>query len=199
MHSLNSDNVQSIISVPLAKFIHITEGENASGQAKFEGSIPEYLARCRATVNLIKDAEEQGSLKPGMEIIEPAFDSAGVVMAYVAADRGYNLTLTVPETMNYDSRKILADLGANVILTSATEGQNGAIKRAEEIASAEPQRCFLARKFKSFLAATPENEIRNGSGGIISVSVSSEKTSGTITGQSRYTQHIKGKHFFTAT
>ena len=133
-----------------------------------------------------------------MEIIEPAFDSTSVAMAYVAADRGYDLTLTVPETMSYDSRKILADLGANVILTSATEGQKGAIKRAEEIASAEPQRCFLARKFKSTLTTTPENEIRNGSGGIINVSVSGVGTGGNITCVSRYTQHIRGKQFYPA-
>ncbi len=198
MQSIISDNVQRNSSRSLVKYIHITEGEKSSGQATFEGSISDYLVKYRTTVGIIKDAEEQGILKQGMEIIEPAFDSTSVAIAFVAADRGYKLTLTVPETMSYESRKILADLGANVILTSAAEGQKGAIKRAEEIASVEPQRCFLIQKFKSFLAVTPEKEIRNGSGGRINVSVSGVGTDGNITGVSRYTQHIKGKQCYPA-
>jgi len=203
MRSVNSDNSQTINGTPFVRFIHITEGEKATGQAAFEGSIPDYLARCQTTVKLIKDAEEQGALKPGMEIIEPVFDSTGVALAYVAADRGYNLTLTVPESMSYDRRKILAALGANVILTSATEGRTGAIKRAEEIVSAEPQKCFLSRKFKRPASteshtATSEVESGNDSAGIIHVSVSGAITGGSSVGVSCYTQQIKGKLFYSS-
>ena len=89
MHSTGSENSQKNRNTSPVKFIHITEGEKASGQATFEGSISDYLIKCRSTVGIFKAAEEQGVLKPGMEIIEPAFDCAGVIIAYVAADRGY--------------------------------------------------------------------------------------------------------------
>lgn len=148
MHSMNDDNLQTICCSPSVKFIHITEGEKATGQANFEGNISDYLVKCRTTIKLIKDAEEKGALKPGMEIIESAFGSNSVAIAYAAADRGYNLTLTMPETMSYDRRKVLVALGAKLILTSAIEGQRGAIKRAVEIAFADPQRCFLPQKFE---------------------------------------------------
>ncbi|MFZ4857484.1 MAG: pyridoxal-phosphate dependent enzyme [Desulfuromonadaceae bacterium] len=174
-----------------------------SGQTTFEGSISDYLIKCRSTVEIFKAAEEQGVLKAGMEIIEPAFDCAGVIMAYVAADRGYNLTLTIPETMSYGRRKILAALGANVILTSAIEGQKGAIKRAEEIASAEPQKCFLSHRFNNqdsskIQTATPANVIRNDSCGIINVSVSGVSSCSTVPRVSRYTQRIRGRQFYSA-
>jgi len=198
MHSLCSENSQKISSSPPVKFIHITEGKSTSGQATFEGSISDYLAKYRSTVEVFKAAEEQGVLKSGMEIIGPAIDSTSVAMAYVAADRGYNLTLTVPETMSCDNRKILAALGANVILTSATEGQEGAIKKAEEIVSAEPRRCFMAWRLKhsdnnTIHTVAQEQKTSDRSAGIINISVSAERTSDTITGVSRYTQHIRGK------
>jgi cysteine synthase A len=198
MTTINSEN--PLNNSDSVRFLHITEGKNATGQAKFEGSIPDYLAKYRATINLIKDAEERGSLKPGMEIIEPALDSTGVVMAYVAADRGYNLTLTVPETMSPDHISVLSELGAKLILTSATEGQKGAIKRAEEITAAEPHKYFMVWKFNSpditaIHTTTRQHETIERDAGIINISVSSERTSGTFTGVSRYTQNIKGNIF----
>ena len=151
----------------------------------------------RATAGIIKEAEEQGILKLGMEIIGSAIDCSCVAMAYVAADRGYDLTLTVSETMSCENRKILAALGANLILTSAKEGNNAAIKKAEEIASAEPQRCFLAGIFESTITTAPDEKIRNASGGRINVTVSADVfSSGRIRGASRYTQHIKGRQLY---
>ena len=196
-----SDNVQSDMSnrsLPSVKFIHITEGTKATGQAKFGGNIPDYLIKCRTTVNLIKAAEDQGALKPGMEIIEPAFGSSGVILACIAADRGYILTLTMPETLSYDRRKVLAELGANLHLTPADEGQKGAIKRAEEIASAEPQKYFLPLKFVCLNCMWDhmdivEPELSDNSGGTIHISLSEVATVDTINGVSRFSRRIKGK------
>ena len=194
MHSAHTDASQASSRQPLAKFIHITEGAHASGQARFEGSIPDYLAKYRTTVNLIKSAEEQGRLIPGMEIVASVRGNARLALAFVAADRGYNLTLTAPETLSSDRRKVLADLGANLDLTPAAEGQHGAVKRAEELASAEPQKYFIPQNYISLDSAvnSAESELQNETGATISISLSEVATVETIIGVSRVSQCIKG-------
>ncbi len=194
MHSVHSDSLQTSNRSSLAKFIHITEGAHATGQARFEGSIPDYLIKYRTTVNLIKNAEEQGRLIPGMEIVASASGSSRLALAYVAADRGYNLTLTAPETLSSDRRKVLADLGANLDLTPAAEGQKGAIKRAEELASAGPQKYFIPQHYTSpeSTADSAESELQNEEGAIINISLSEVATVDTINGVSRISQCIKG-------
>ncbi len=197
MSNIYSDNSQALSSAPL-RYLHITESLKTTGQATFEGSISAYMTNCRTTVNFIKDAEERGILKSGMKIIEPAFDYTGLALAYVAANRGYHLTLTIPETSNIDCRMVLSALGANLILTASAEGLKGAIKRAEEIVSAEPHRYFLPHKFKSqgitkIYIGTAEPEIGIDARGTIQVSISEVGTSDTMSGVSSYTQHIKGK------
>ena len=198
MSKIYSDNSQSIGNTPLIKLNHVTEGSKATILAKIEARNPAYSVKCRIGANLIWDAEKRGVLKPGVEIIEPTSGNTGIALAYVAAARGYKLTLTMPETMSIERRRVLAALGANLILTPGAEGMKGAINRAEEMAAAEPQKYFLPQQFKN--PANPEihekttgPEIWNDTDGAVDVFVSGVGTGGTITGVSRYIKNSKGK------
>jgi cysteine synthase A len=198
MSKIYADNSQSIGNTPLIRLNHITEGAKATVLAKIEARNPAYSVKCRIGANMIWDAEKRGVLKPGVEIIEPTSGNTGIALAYVAAARGYKLTLTMPETMSIERRRVLAALGANLILTPGAEGMKGAINRAEEIAAAEPQKYFLPQQFKN--PANPEihekttgPEIWNDTDGAIDVFVSGVGTGGTITGVSRYIKNTKGK------
>ena len=198
MSKIYADNSQSIGNTPLVKLNRIAEGAKATILAKVEGRNPAYSVKCRIGANLIWDAEKRGVLKPGVEIIEPTSGNTGIALAYVAAARGYKLTLTMPETMSIERRRILAALGAQLIRTPGAEGMKGAIARAEEIAAAEPQKYFLPQQFKN--PANPEihekttgPEIWNDTDGAIDVLVAGVGTGGTITGISRYIKNTKGK------
>jgi len=198
MSKIYADNSQSIGNTPLIKLNHITEGAKATVLAKIEARNPAYSVKCRIGANMIWDAEKRGVLKPGVEIIEPTSGNTGIALAYVAAARGYKLTLTMPETMSIERRRVLAALGANLILTPGAEGMKGAINRAEEIAAAEPQKYFLPQQFKN--PANPEihekttgPEIWNDTDGAVDVFVSGVGTGGTITGVSRYIKNTMGK------
>jgi cysteine synthase A len=193
-----ADNSQSIGNTPLVKLNHVIGNAKATILAKVEGRNPAYSVKCRIGANLIWDAEKRGVLKQGVEIIEPTSGNTGIALAYVAAARGYKLTLTMPETMSIERRRVLAALGANLILTPGAEGMKGAINRAEEIAAAEPNKYFLPQQFKN--PANPEihekttgPEIWNDTDGAIDVLVSGVGTGGTITGISRYIKNSKGK------
>jgi len=147
---------------------------------------------------MIWDAEKRGILKPGVEIIEPTSGNTGIALAYVAAARGYRLTLTMPETMSIERRKVLAALGANLILTPGSEGMKGAISRAEAMAAAEPAKYYLPQQFKN--PANPEihelttgPEIWDDTDGGVDVLVAGVGTGGTITGISRYIKNTRGK------
>jgi len=198
MAPIFSDNSQSIGNTPLVRLNKVTDGAAATVLAKIEGRNPAYSVKCRVGANLIWDAEKREILKPGVEIIEPTSGNTGIALAYVAAARGYKLTLTMPETMSIERRRVLAALGANLILTPGSEGMKGAITRAEELAAAEPLRYFLPQQFKN--PANPQihelttgPEIWNDTDGNIDLLVSAVGTGGTISGISRYIKQQKGK------
>lgn len=198
MSRIYEDNSQSIGNTPLVRLNKITLGAGATVLAKIEGRNPAYSVKCRIGANLIWDAEERGVLKPGVEIIEPTSGNTGIALAYVAAARGYKLTLTMPETMSIERRRVLGALGANLILTPGAEGMKGAIAKAEEIAASDTARWFIPQQFKNpanpaIHEKTTGPEIWNDTDGAIDVLVSGVGTGGTITGISRYIKNTKGK------
>jgi len=191
MRRIYSDNSLSIGHTPLVRLNRIIQGAKASVLAKIEGRNPAYSVKCRIGASMIWDAEKRGLLKPGMEIVEPTSGNTGIALAYVAAARGYKLTLTMPETMSMERRKVLAAFGAAVILTPGADGMKGAVNRAEAMAGSEPGRWFLPQQFKNpanpaIHEQTTGPEIWEDAAGEMDVLVSGVGTGGTITGISRY-------------
>ncbi|MDA0285562.1 MAG: pyridoxal-phosphate dependent enzyme, partial [Planctomycetota bacterium] len=130
-----NDNSQSIGRTPLVKLNRLTEGLQATVLAKIEGRNPAYSVKCRIGAAMIWDAEASGTLKPGMEVVEPTSGNTGIALAYVCAARGYKLTLTMPDTMSLERRMMLKTFGAHLVLTPGAEGMKGAISKAEELAA----------------------------------------------------------------
>ena len=198
MSRIYQDNSESIGNTPLVKLNRVTQGAKATVLAKVEGRNPAYSVKCRIGAAMVWDAEKRGVLKPGVEIVEPTSGNTGIALAYVAAARGYKLTLTMPETMSIERRRVLAAFGANLILTPGAEGMKGAIRRAEELAASDPKRYFLPQQFKNpanpaIHEKTTGPEIWNDTDGAIDVLVSGVGTGGTITGVSRFIKNAKGK------
>lgn len=199
MSRIYADNSLSIGQTPLVKINRITSGAKASVLAKIEGRNPAYSVKCRIGANLIWDAEKRGVLKAGMEIVEPTSGNTGIALAFVAAARGYPLTLFMPETMSIERRKVLAALGATLVLTPGTEGMKGAVARAETAAAAEPRRIFLPQQFKNpanpaIHESTTGPEIWNDTDGAVDVIVSGVGTGGTLTGISRHLKNGRKKN-----
>ncbi|HOC61014.1 MAG TPA: cysteine synthase A [Smithellaceae bacterium] len=198
MKRIYEDNSQSIGNTPLVKLNRVTDGAKATVLAKIEGRNPAYSVKCRIGAAMIWDAEDKGLLKPGIEIIEPTSGNTGIALAYVAAARGYKLTLTMPETMSIERRRVLAAFGANLILTPGAEGMKGAIARAESLAVSDPQKYFLPQQFKNpanpaIHEKTTGPEIWNDTEGAIDVLVAGVGTGGTISGISRFIKNKMGK------
>lgn len=198
MSKTYDDNSQSIGNTPLIRLNRVTGNAGATVLAKIEGRNPAYSVKCRIGASMIWDAEKRGVLKPGVEIVEPTSGNTGIALAYVAAARGYALTLTMPETMSLERRRVLAAFGANLILTPGSEGMKGAISRAEEMAASDPKKYFLPQQFKNpanpaIHEQTTGPEIWEATGGNVDILVSGVGTGGTITGISRYWEKVKGK------
>ncbi len=198
MSQIYADNSESIGRTPLVRLNRLAAGLKATVLAKIEGRNPAYSVKCRIGAAMVWDAEKRGVLKPGMEIIEPTSGNTGIALAYVCAARGYPLTLTMPETMSLERRRVLAMFGARLVLTPGAEGMRGAVRRAEEIAASDPGRYFMPQQFKNpanprIHETTTGPEIWNDTGGQVDFLVSGVGTGGTITGVSRYIKKTLGR------
>src|SRR5947209_8880740 len=193
------DNSFSIGNTPLVKLNRVLDGAPVTMLAKIEGRNPAYSVKCRIGASMIWDAEERGVLKPGKELIEPTSGNTGIALAFVAAARGYPITLTMPETMSVERRKVLKALGANLILTDGAAGMKASIEKAEEMVMSDPERYVLLQQFKNpanpaIHLRTTGPEIWDDTEGAIDVLVSGVGTGGTISGVSRYIKHEKKKN-----
>lgn len=192
------DNSFSIGRTPLIKLNRVTDGAGGTVLAKVEGRNPAFSVKCRIGASMVWDAEERGLLEPGKEIVEATSGNTGIALAFVAAARGYGITLIMPDTMSLERRKVLKVLGANLILTEGAKGMKGAIARAEEVVNSDPKRYFMPQQFKNpanprIHFETTGPEIWEDTEGQVDVFVSGVGTGGTITGVSRYIKQEK-KH-----
>jgi len=191
-----SNNAESIGNTPLVRLNRVVGNAKATVLAKIEARNPTFSVKCRIGAALVNDAEERGVLKPGVTILEPTSGNTGIALAYVAAAKGYSITLTMPETMSQERRRILAGFGAHLELTPGAQGMKGAIKRAEEMKEAEPDKYFIPQQFENpanpaIHEKTTGPEIWDATGGSIDVLVSGVGTGGTISGASRFIKKHK--------
>ncbi|MDD1824604.1 cysteine synthase A [Photobacterium sp. ZSDE20] len=194
-HYIAEDNSQTIGQTPLVRLNRVSKGQVL---AKVESRNPSFSVKCRIGANMIWEAEMLGLLDESVELVEPTSGNTGIALAYVAAARGYKLTLTMPESMSLERRKLLKALGATLVLTDAVNGMKGAIERAQEIAASNPEKYLLLQQFDN--PANPEihfkttgPEIWEATQGQVDVFVSGVGTGGTITGVSRYLKQQKNK------
>ncbi|MCX5969366.1 MAG: cysteine synthase A [Cyanobacteria bacterium] len=198
MSSIYPDNSLSIGRTPLVQLNRVTEGCGARVLAKIEGRNPAYSVKCRIGAAMIWQAEKDGLLGPGKELIEPTSGNTGIALAFVAAARGIPVTLTMPETMSLERRKLLTAYGAHLVLTEGRLGMSGAIAAARELADTDPERYVLLQQFMNpanpaIHHDTTGPEIWQDTEGQVDVLVSGVGTGGTITGVSRYIKTTLGK------
>src|SRR5262252_3597191 len=149
MANTHGDNSLSIGRTPLVKLTRVTDGAKATVLGKVEGRNPAYSVKDRIGAAMIWDAEQRGVLKAGIEVVEPTSGNTGIALAFVCASRGFRLTLTMPDTMSLERRKVLAAFGANLVLTPGADGMRGAIRTAEEIVATDPARHFMPQQFSN--------------------------------------------------
>ncbi len=192
------DNSLAIGDTPMVRLNRVVGETTATVLAKIEGRNPAYSVKCRIGAAMIWDAEDKGILGNGVEIVEPTSGNTGIALAYVCAARGYKLTLTMPETMSLERRKVLKAFGANLVLTEGAKGMKGAIAEAEALVKTDPERYYMPQQFENpanpaIHEKTTGPEIWSQSDGEIDVLVSGVGTGGTITGVSRYIKNTCGK------
>ena len=199
MSKIFEDNTTTIGNTPLVKLNRVIGTENgANVYAKIEARNPSFSVKCRIGASMVWDAEEKGLLKPGKEIVEPTSGNTGIALAFVAAARGYGITLTMPSTMSLERRKLLIALGAKVELTDGAKGMGGAIAKAQELKDSDPEKYVLLGQFDNpanpkIHEETTGPEIWNDTDGSIDIFVAGVGTGGTLTGTSRYIKLTKGK------
>ncbi|WP_398327278.1 cysteine synthase A [Vulcanococcus sp.] len=198
MAAIFSDNSLTIGRTPLVQLNRLSEGCGARVLAKIEGRNPAYSVKCRIGAAMVAAAEREGLLGPGKALIEPTSGNTGIALAFVAASKGIPLTLTMPETMSLERRKLLTAFGAHLELTEGRMGMTGAVNRAKEIAASDPDRWVLLQQFVN--PANPQihhdttgPEIWDDTDGQVDVLVAGVGTGGTITGVSRYIKSTLGK------
>ncbi|HDR1139285.1 TPA: cysteine synthase A [Pasteurella multocida] len=193
--TIYSDNSYSIGNTPLVRLKHFGQGNIV---VKVEGRNPSFSVKCRIGANMVWQAEKDGILTKEKEIVDATSGNTGIALAYVAAARGYKITLTMPETMSAERKRLLRGLGVNLVLTEGTLGMKGAIAKAEEIVASDPQRYVMLKQFENpanpaIHQQTTGPEIWRDTDGQIDVLVAGVGTGGTITGISRYIKQDKGK------
>ena len=192
------DNSKSIGRTPLVRLNRVIDGAPATVLGKIEGRNPAYSVKCRIGAAMVWDAERRGLLGPGKELVEPTSGNTGIALAFVAAARNIPLTLTMPDTMSIERRKLLLAYGAKLVLTEGARGMTGAVAKAEEIAASDPGRYVLLQQFKNpanpaIHETTTGPEIWDDTEGAVDIFVSGVGTGGTITGVARYIKNTKGK------
>jgi cysteine synthase A len=192
------DNTKSIGHTPLVRINRLDASSGATILAKIEGRNPAYSVKCRIGSAMVWDAEERGTLKPGMSIVEATSGNTGIALAFAAAARGYGCVLTMPETMSMERRKVLVAFGAKLILTPGAKGMKGAIAKAEELAASDPGKYLLMKQFENpanpaIHEKTTGPEIWDDTDGKVDIFVSGVGTGGTLTGVSRYLKKTRGK------
>ena len=193
-----ADNSLSIGNTPLVRLNRIVDPNKVTVLAKIEGRNPAYSVKCRIGAAMVWDAEARGLLKAGVEVVEPTSGNTGIALAYVCAARGYKLTLTMPDTMSVERRKVLQAFGAHLVLTEGAKGMKGAIAKAEEIVASDPARYYMPQQFDNpanpaIHEKTTGPEIWQQTDGKVDVVIAGVGTGGTITGISRYIKHTQGR------
>jgi cysteine synthase A len=196
------DNTKSIGRTPLVRINRLDASSGAMILAKIEGRNPAYSVKCRIGSAMVWDAEERGTLKPGMSIVEATSGNTGIALAFAAAARGYGCVLTMPDTMSMERRKVLVAFGAKLILTPGAKGMKGAIAKADELAASDPSQYLLMKQFENpanpaIHEKTTGPEIWDDTDGKVDIFVSGVGTGGTLTGVSRYIKNTRGKKILT--
>lgn len=195
MAKIAQDNSLTVGNTPLVRLNKVSNGNVI---AKVESRNPSFSVKCRIGANMIWAAEKNGELTKDKELIEATSGNTGIALAFVAASRGYKLSLTMPDTMSLERRKLLKALGANLILTDGAKGMGGAIAKAQELKDSAPEKFVLLKQFEN--PANPEihvkttgPEIWEDTDGEVDIFVAGVGTGGTISGVSHYIKNIQGK------